>query len=472
MVSAPRLWIAGRTRATGADRPGWGKAVRFVLWAVALVIVGAAAAALHLWSPHATLRITTGAGGTDAQRLVGALITETTRDHPRIIITPLEVPDLAASARAIENGDADLGVVRSDVSPPTNGLTIAILRRDVVAFVLPPKSGIDSVGKLAGKTIAIPQGRQQQVNSALLDLILDYYNVAPQQVQRIFLPLDEIAAAIHQKHAAAVLAIGPVGPGDVVAAVAAVAKGSGGTPTILAFSDAAAFNRRFPAFESYDVPEGAFRSRPAIPDDSVTTLSVSYRLVAPDRMLDVVAGAIGRTIFTSKTKLIALTPLATQIEAPDPDDKNPILPIHPGVANYLNNGEQSFFDEFQGYFYLVAAVLSILGSLATIVMGRLKTGRMRQEERRIGELIKIADRSRDADAATLDGLEQALHRLVDEAVSSGGRSEGAATIALAIYHARYCVASRRTSLLAQSGQESLPRPAQTTATASTWQEAP
>ncbi len=33
--------------------------------------------------------------------------------------------------------------------------------------------------------------------------------------------------------------------------------------------------------------------------------------------------------------MAALTPLANQIEAPDPDAKNPILPIHPGVAKYL-----------------------------------------------------------------------------------------------------------------------------------------
>jgi hypothetical protein len=29
---------------------------------------------------------------------------------------------------------------------------------------------------------------------------------------------------------------------------------------------------------------------------------------------------------------MALTPLTSQIEAPDPDENNPVLPIHPGVA--------------------------------------------------------------------------------------------------------------------------------------------
>lgn len=423
--------------------------MRFALWTGALLVIAAVAAAIHFWSPHATLRVTTGPFGTDAQRLIGALVTEVARDHPRVKLQPVQVNDLAASSKAIETGDVELALIRSDVSPPTNGQTIAILRRDVVAVVLPPKSAVDSIGKLSGKTIAIPQGRLQDVNSAMLDVILSYYNIVPHDVKRVFLSSDEMIAAVHQRQVVAILAVGPVGPGEVVGAVAAMAKATAGTPTILAFSDADAFSRRFPAFESYDVPEGAFRSRPATPDDTVTTLAVTYRLVAPDTMLNLVAGAIGRTLFTSKSKLAALTPLASQIEVPDPDAKNSILPIHPGVANYLTNGEQSFFDEFQGYFYLAAAVFSVLASLATIIMGRVKTGRMRQEQKRIGQLILIADQAQGADAETLEALDRSLHLLIDEAVAFAGRSGNDTTMALAINHARYSVTERRALLSSQ-----------------------
>ena len=422
--------------------------MRLAIWAAGLLLLAVIAALIHFWSPHATLRVTTGVIGGDAQRLISAIMSETSANYPRIRLQPVVVNDLAGSSKAIEDDRADLALIRSDVSPPGNGQTIAIMRRDAVAFVLPPKSAIDGIDKLAGKTIAIPQGRLQEVNSALLDLVLGYYNVAPKDVHRLFLAPDDLVAAVKHRHIAAILAVGPVGPGEVVNAVAAMARGSGGTPTILAFSDADAFNKRFPAFESYDLPEGAFRSRPPTPDDTLTTLAVTYRLVAPDRMLNLVAGAVGRSIFTAKPKLIALTPLASQIEAPDPDDKNPILPVHPGVANYLSNGEQSFFDEFQGYFYLIAAVLSVIGSLATIVAGRIRTGRMKREQKRIGQFIEIADEARDADASMLEKLERSLHQLVDEAVASGGGSGQDSTMVLAINHARYSITARQTSLRA------------------------
>ncbi len=81
----------------------------------------------------------------------------------------------------------------------------------------------------------------------------------------------------------------------------------------------------------------------------MTTLAVTYRFVAPNTMFDFVAGAIAQTLFTAKARMMQITPLAAQIEAPDPDDKNPVLPVHPRVANYLSNGVQSFFDEFQNY---------------------------------------------------------------------------------------------------------------------------
>ena len=65
--------------------------------------------------------------------------------------------------------------MRSDAVIPTNGETIAILRRDVVAFIVPAKSQIDKISALAGKTIGISQGPLQTYNEQTLDSILSYY---------------------------------------------------------------------------------------------------------------------------------------------------------------------------------------------------------------------------------------------------------------------------------------------------------
>jgi ABC-type nitrate/sulfonate/bicarbonate transport system substrate-binding protein len=89
------------------------------------------------------------------------------------------------------------------LSPPANGQTLVILRRDAIAIVLPANSQINDIPGLAGKTIAIPAGPLQEENSAALDKILGYYNVAPAAVKRDFLSPADIGAAFHQHRVAA-----------------------------------------------------------------------------------------------------------------------------------------------------------------------------------------------------------------------------------------------------------------------------
>jgi hypothetical protein len=107
-----------------------------LLTAGLLIVAAALVAAVYFWSPQANLRVTTGPPGSTAYRFITAFASVTEANHPRIHIKLVHVADLAASAKAIEDRATDLGIVRSDAVIPTNGATIAILRRDVVAFVV------------------------------------------------------------------------------------------------------------------------------------------------------------------------------------------------------------------------------------------------------------------------------------------------------------------------------------------------
>lgn len=328
-------------------RRRWSRA----LVAVGVLLVAAAGFALaHLWSPHADLRITLGPPGSTAERFITAFAAVSKVQHPRVNLDLVRVDDLAGSAKALEERRTDLAIVRSDAAVPANAQTIVILRRDVAAVVLPPHSPVTSVANLAGKTVGLVAGPMQSANARLLDMVLSYFNISANDVEKVILPVDALAQSVRQKKLAAILAVGPMAPGEVVEVVAAVARATKGTPGLLAIDEAEAIGKRFPGLESIDVPMGEFRARPATPSDTVTTLAVTYRFAASELMPNVVAAAIARSILTTKAKLAAVTPLATQIEAPDPDDKSPILPVHPGVAAYLSSGDQSFFDQVQQYF--------------------------------------------------------------------------------------------------------------------------
>ena len=430
------------------------KMPRFVvmLAAGAIVVAAAAAGILYVWSPKATLRITTGpvAGG-PAHRFISAFIGVTTASHPHIRFDAVAVNDLRASAKALEEGKVDIALVRSDLPPPNNGETLVIVRRDAVVLITPSGSPIKSVAQLYGKTIAIPTSPVQDENSHALDLILNYFNVSPEAVKRIFLPEAEIGPAIRAKRAAAALAVGPVGPGEAVDTVASIARATRETPEILALDDNDAIAKRFPGFESIDIPEGAFKAHPPTPDDSTKGVAVSYRLAVPATMLDAVAGVMVRSILKTKSKLMAATPLASQIEAPDPNENNPLLPVHPGVAAYLTSGDQSFLDELQKYFYAVGIPLSLVGSAIAIVSGMKRNRQLVDDQQRIFRLLVIADEAAKSGVKDLDALEVEFKANVAACVSKlveGESTTDQAPISLAIEHARRAIEMQRRMLSA------------------------
>ncbi|GJE46429.1 TAXI family TRAP transporter solute-binding subunit [Methylobacterium soli] len=427
-------------------RRRWGR----LLAIVGVLLLAAAGFALaHVWSPHANLRVTTGPQGGAAQRFMAAFVSVSAIQHPRVHLDLVPVPDLGASAKALEDDRTDLAIVRSDAAAPANGQTIVILRRDVVALVLPPHSKVGSVAGLAGKTVGIVAGPVQANNAQALDTLLSFFDIPAKDVGRVFLPVAELGQAVQQKKVAAVLAVGPMAPGEVVDVVAAIARATKGTPGILAIDEAETIGKRFPGFESIDVPVGAFRARPATPSDTVTTLAVTYRFAASELMSNVVAAAIARSILTTKAKLMAATPLANQIEAPDPDDKSPLLPVHPGVAAYLSGGDQSFLDQFQKYFYVIGIGISVAGSLFALVSSYWNRRRSDEDWRPIKRLVEIADEAPGAEWIALGALEHETQAIASSVLGRQAGAVGAerlSAFSTALAHARHALDARKSAL--------------------------
>ena len=427
-----------------------------LLLAGAILVAVCAAGILYVWSPKATLRITTGPAGGIAQRFISAFIGVTTAAHPHIRFETVTVTDLRASSKALEDRKVDIALVRSDVAPPVNGQSLVILRRDVIALIVPSGSPIKNFSQLSGKTVAIPTGPLQEENSRALDLILNYFNVQADAVKRAFLPVAEIGPAIRAKRAVAALAVGPIAPGEAVNVVSSIARATKGAPEILALDDNDAIAKRFPGLESVDIPEGAFKARPPTPDDSVKGVAVTYRFVVPLTMLDAVAGVIARSTLKTKANLMAVTSHANQIEAPDPDEKNSALPIHPGVAAYLSSGDQSFIDEAQKYFYAIGIPLSIIGSALAIVSGMLRNKQLQGDQQRIFRLLVIADEAGDANLGELDTLEKEFKASVAACVGKlieGSNATEQAPVSLAIEHARRAIEARRSMIGTRAAPE-------------------
>src|SRR5262249_52868865 len=193
-----------------------------------------------------------------------------------------------ATTHALESGEVDLAIIRPDLAMPTNGRTIAILRREPVLLIVPANGKIGEVADLKGKAIGLIKGTA--LNGAILDRILNYYEVPEASVQRVDLAANEVAEAVRQKRVAAFFVIGAVGPGQLTDVVAAITRAGNGAPDFLATEEAEGIAKRNPTLEKLEIARGALQGSPAVPDESISTLAVSRRLVARSAMLDWPAG--------------------------------------------------------------------------------------------------------------------------------------------------------------------------------------
>src|SRR3954452_7351683 len=141
---------------------------RVVLIATGVIAASAALALLvHLLLGLLVLRIAAGPAGAGRQA-ASALTQVFLADHPRVRVRTVAEPNLLGVAQALDKGEAELAIARSDAAPQS-GQTLVILRRDAAVFVAPSGNGIDSIGKLRGMAIGILDGRA--ADARLLDLI-------------------------------------------------------------------------------------------------------------------------------------------------------------------------------------------------------------------------------------------------------------------------------------------------------------
>jgi TRAP-type uncharacterized transport system substrate-binding protein len=390
----------------------------------AIVTSVAVAFIIHLLLGLLVLRIAVGPSAVTGRQAALALAQVFSADHPRVRVRTVVMPDLLAAARALDNEDVDLAIARSDVAP-VDGQTLAILRRDAAIFIAPSGNAIDAVTKLRGMTVGVLGNDVPTVK--LLDLILQHYDVDPASVRRVDLAPEQIADAVRHRKVAAVFALAPPNSKRIPLLLAAIRRSGHGSPQIIAVDEAAAIAKRYPLLETLDIPKGTFDGSLPAPDDDITTLSVSYRLLARAAMPDWVAAEITQHVLTQKPKLAALDESLAGIEAPDTDDKSSALPIHSGTEAYLTGNLTSFSDQLQNALYAAA----------------YRRVRPRQPPSRVMRLLEIWLAVRTANRGDLDGLEAETDEILDASVRADARGQAAESevrlVSLLISHVREAI---------------------------------
>ena len=425
---------------------------RTVLIAIAGCLATAAIVALagYFWERPTSLRVAV-TRDTDDFRLMTAIAHVFGKEHEPIRLKLNPVNDAAASAAALEAGEADLAVVRSDIAMPPSGQTLVILHRNAAVILVPAGSPVTRITDLRGRRIGIVKGPSSGPgNLHLLETILAQYDIAPDMIEPVMLRGFEVFTAVEQKRVDAVMAVGVTGDARLNDVVSSVAQAGKGAPTFLPVQESRAIAQRTPSVESLEVVRGSFGGDPPKPAANFETIAVTVRLVARSTLKDSVASEMTRSLFAERLSIAQREPLASRIEAPS-TDKDAALPTHPGTAAYIDGEEQTFFEKYSDFIYLGAMLLSIMGSAAAALASRLKSDGAAEVGTMMARLLAILKAARSAESIEeLDGLEHETDEILISALAhhslnraGGGQID---TLSLALEQARLAIRDRRRQL--------------------------
>jgi TRAP transporter TAXI family solute receptor len=424
-----------------------------------LTTVAACLAALALglfafqWvSAPSTLRVAVGPMDSDDTRLMVAVMQNLAREREGVRLKLVLTDGTAASAAAIDDDTADLALVRTDVAMPTKGQTVAVMHRDAALMVTTEHKGISKVSGLWGRNVGVL--RRQQANTRVLETILNHYEIPKDSVTTVRLTSpDEVEQALRTNQIDAVLAVGALGTAVLNDTVAAVMRAGAGPPVFIPVGEAAAIAQRSPLFESFEIVRGAFGGTPSRPPETLTTLGVSYRLVAHTKLDEDVISEFTRLLFAMRPALSKDIPLANRIEPPD-TAKGSALPVHPGAAAYYEGQVQTFFERYGDWFYLGVMVLSILGSAAAALASAASDRTRTRTMALLDQLLRIIQSARTAQSEEqLQALEAEADQVLAAALGKAGRDAMDQTVMVAMFlgldQARRAIHEQRLILEAQ-----------------------
>ncbi|MCJ2043692.1 C4-dicarboxylate ABC transporter substrate-binding protein [Methylobacterium sp. J-078] len=448
------------------------------------VLLGAAAGAAYWVSRATVLTVAVAPRDGTEPALIQAYADALAKRHKEIRLKVLAFDDVRDSAAALQDGRADLAVVRPDVDLPDNGLTLAILRDQAMIIASPEASGLTRFPSLDRKRLAILAHRD--ADQALIRAMVEHYGltlldrepegaVPPRHVVLVEMAEADLAAAFATKRIDAVVSvIAPTAP--TAQRIVGIVQGVSRNRKV-AFVDVEnvdAIIARMPRLQSVTMPGETFGGSPKVPAEDVHTVGASYRLMARTSLSRSVAADVTQHLFEMRSGMANTTPAADYMQAPTYESTaeatSARLPIHPGAVDFFEREQQGFIERYETWIYLVAFLGGGIGSAVAWVGQRLSRLRRERVEEATDRLLAIRQEAQDStDAPRLERLAREIDDLAGDiakhALERPTEARTMSAAAIAIDAARSTV--KRTIAASQYAAESSDLAGRTTSTQDT-----
>jgi TRAP transporter TAXI family solute receptor len=415
-------------------------------------LIGLGAVGWYWATLPTTLRIAVGPVSNENVRIVAAAVQTLQRERESFRLKLMLTEGSPESSAALEEGNADLAVVRTDNAYPRNGAAVAVMNVDHVLVVAPPGTGVKSFADLRGKTVAL--ARNNRANQRLFKTLTAQAGLSEEEVKIDTGRLQDIRGALDQGRVQAVFAVGPTSGRLLIDIVNLVTEVGRGEIVFVPVPETSAIEQRHPLIEADTLVRGLFGGVTPRPSEDVPTVTVSHQLLASKNLSDATISDFTRVLLNAKAQIAVEAPLASRMEAPDQEKTSPI-PIHPGTITYLDGQTSTFLERYGDWFYIGIMGLGLGGSL---VAGWFSFAAKRARERVIAlldELQRLIGVARSApDAAALAATEASVDAIFSRTLrASADHTVDAGTMAafnLAFAQARDAIRDRRQALNARS----------------------
>jgi hypothetical protein len=226
-------------------------------------------------------------------------------------------------------------------------------------------------------------------------------------------------------------------------------------PVLIPIDSARAIAEKVRAYESFDVPKDTLRGSPPIPSDDLTTLRVSFYLIAQKELdADVITG-LTQSLMNARRDLLGEMPILAQVAAPD-TDPDAYVPVHPGAAAFYNRTQQTFLDKWGNAIFLAPMIFGGLVSVALAAWKFLRADGLGNGEQALDVLYAVGHRIRTTETESdLSEIEREIDRILrSQRAKTKAGDENAlddTTLNVAAHRLQSLIHDRRALLAAQLG---------------------
>lgn len=392
---------------TSYGLPGW---LRIVLVAGAVILVtGAGLFAYRWYARPTTLSIAVGSLDGEASRIVTAIAGRFAEKNAPVRLNMVETASAVESANAFSSGKTDLAIVRGDVGDLSKAQAVIVVARAVALLVAPPGTSVEGLADLKRATIGVVAG---ETNRKLVSVLGNEYDFGKANVKfRDVAPADA-RRALDSKEVRAILVVVPLTEKYLSLVRGLFPQNTRAGVVLIPIESAGAIAEKDKAYESFDVPKGTFRGSPPVPGDDVTTLKVTYYLVAKKELDPDLITELTKELLAARRDLVGELPILSQVAGAD-TDAGAYLPVHPGAAAFYNGTQLSFLDKWGNAIFLAPMIIGGLISVAAAAWQFVRADDSGKQEQELDALYAFGSRIRAAGTeAELTGIEREIDSLL------------------------------------------------------------